>query len=320
MQRQTLLVSAAVFALLACAAWFLLPREPASGTRAPLVQLPSPSPAQSAPPAVPATAMPEPAPALPPPAPVAAAPRPPSMATPAQADAAKDGADETPVDPAPAVAPDDAAPRDAAPAHPATAEEIAGTSPSADAPAGAADAGSRPGEDAHGAQSPATKPDPHDERAADLFAQRIEALDDPHGNDAQDARAVAAQQAYEAHDEGGDGAKATQAIVHDVFANWLANLHMDNSHPSLISIDCRSGACRVLIAQAGVDFTGAAQLERESPVNVFSRALTDFSQGAAWSDAGLALQDSQMAAAGGTAEKANDIALWTIYLRVAAAE
>jgi hypothetical protein len=197
---------------------------------------------------------------------------------------------------------------------------LAGTSPAAGTPADAADSGSPPGDGAHAAPSPATTADPHDVRAADLFAQRIEALDDPHRDDAQDAHAAAAQQAYEARDEGGDVAKATQAIVHDVFANWLAGLHMDSSQPSLISIDCRSGACRVLIAQAGIDFSGAAQLERESPVNAFSRALTELSQGAAWSDAGLALQDSQMTAAGGTAEKANDIALWTIYLRVSAVE
>jgi hypothetical protein len=332
MQRQTLLVSTAVFALLACAAWFLSAREPAPAARAPLpvAQLASPVPAPApthSPPrtAAPATAMPAAASTPRPTAPAATpTPRPAAAARSAEADGAADEADDTAADPAQAGAVGDVPPGDSAGAQPASAMPadiaVAGTSPAMDTPADAADAGSPPTDPAQDAPSPATITDPHDDRAADLFAQRIEALDDPHIDDAQDARAAAAQQAYEARDEGGDAAKATQAILHDVFAGWLASLHLDSSHPSLISIDCRSGACRVLIAQAGIDFAGAAQLERESPVNAFSRALTEFSQGAVWNDAGLALQDSQMTAAGGSAEKANDIALWTIYVRVAATE
>ena len=315
MQRQTLLVSAAIFALLACAAWFVSLRAPAPNVRAappPAAPLSSSVSAPSPPVATPAAPMP------------AQAPPPAVSAAPTDADGAKDGAGETPPDAAPDGATGDVPPGEAAGAEPALATPedgaVAGTPPAADAPADVADAGSAPGDGAHDASSPETTADPHDVRAADLFAQRIEALDNPRADDAQDARAAAAQQAYEARDEGGDVAKATQAIVHDVFANWLANLPTDGSHPSLISIDCRSGACRVLIAQAGIDFTGAAQLERESPVNAFRRQLTEFSQSATWSDAGLALQDSQMTAAGGTADKPNDIALWTIYLRLAAAE
>jgi hypothetical protein len=316
MQRQTLLVSAAVFALLACAAWFVSVRAPAPDVRAaPPPAVPLSSSVSVPPPPVAAPAAPVPVPASPP-----AAPAPAVSAAPTEADGVKDGTGETPLDAAPDGTADDTPPADAAGIQPALAEDTAAgsTSPAPDKPA---DAGSAPppGEDTHEAVSP-TAVDPHDARAADLFAQRIEALDDGQGDDAQDAHAAAAQQAYEARDEGGDAAKATQAIVHDVFADWLASLHIDSSQPSLISIDCRSGACRVLIAQAGIDFTGAAQLERESPVNAFSRALTEFSQGAAWNDAGLALQDSQMTPAGGSAEKANDIALWTIYLRVAAAD
>ena len=322
MQRQTLLVFAAVFALLASAAWFLTVHEAAPMARA---ALPVAQRSSSAPPAVSATVVPTPAPASP--APIAVPPPRPAMAaTPTEADAVKDGAGEVPVDPAPEDTAVDASPGDAAGAPSATATPedntaVTGTPPSAGTPSDAADAASPPGEGAaHDAPSPGATPDPHDIRAADLFAQRIGALDDSHGDDAQDAHAAAAQQAYEARDEGGDVAKATQAIVRDLFANWLANLQLESSHPSLISIDCRDGACRVLIAQAGVDFTGAAQLERESPVNAFRRLLVDFSRAAGWSDAGLTLQDSQMSAAGGTAEKANDIALWTIYVSVAATE
>lgn len=319
MQRQTLLVSAAVFALLACAAWFLSVRDTAPKARAalPVAPLSSSAPLPS-PPAASATVVPTPAPASPTPA-ALPTPRPAIAATPPAPDAAND-AGETPVDPAPEGAAADAAPDDGSGAPPdaATREDTAVASAT---PADAADTGATPGDGAaHDAPSPAPTPDPHDVRAADLFAQRIEALDDPHGDDAQDAHAAAAQQAYEARGEGGDATKTTQAIVHDLFANWLATLPRDGSHPSLISIDCREGACRVLIAQAGVDFTGAAQLERESPVNAFRRMLVDFSHATTWSDAGLALQDSQMSAAGGTAEKANDIALWTIYLHVTVTE
>lgn len=324
MQRQTLLVCAAVLALLACAAWFVSARAPAPTTRLAASAPPSPSPAGAP--------SPEPSPPPPPPpaehaaapAPIVTAtpteaPAPTLTATPTESDGANDGAGQPPSDAMPDVAIGDAPPADAGPRTATAPEEGTAVGTPADKPADAA--GSEPpGAEVHDAAS--TPPvDPHDVRAADLFAQRIEALDDGQGNDAQDARAAAAQSAYEAREEGGDAAKAMQALVHDVFANWLAGLPVDgNHHPSLISIDCRSGACRVLIAQSGIDFTGAAQLERESPVNAFSRALTEFSQGAAWNSAGIALQDSQMSAAGGTAEKANDIALWTIYLRVATAE
>jgi len=239
---------------------------------------------------------------------------------PTEADGMKDDAGEAPVDSATGDAAADAPPEEDSGAQPDVAA-VASTTPAAGTTADAADIGATPGEGAaHDASPPSATPDPHDVRAADLFAQRIGALDDSHADDAQDAHAAAAQQAYEARDDGGDAAKAMQAIVHDLFANWLANLPLDGSHPSLISIDCRDGACRVLIAQAGVDFTGAAQLERESPVNAFRRLLVEFSRAAAWSDAGITLQDSQMSAAGGSAEKANDIALWTIYLHVATGE
>lgn len=317
MQRQTLLVFAAVFALLACAAWFLSVREaPRARAASPVAQLSSPAPAPSSR-AVPATPVPTPAPASP-----AAMPPPAIAATPTEDDGVKDDAGEAPIDSAPEdkvaeAPPDDAAGAQAAQAPPEGTGN-SDTSPSAGTPAAAADTASPTSEGAvHDAPSPAATPDPHDVRAADLFAQRIGALDDGHGDNAQDAAAAAAQQAYEARDEGGDVAKATQAIVHDLFANWLATLPLESSHASLISIDCRDGACRVLVAQTGVDFTGAAQLERESPVNAFRRLLADFSRAAAWSDAGLSLQDNQMSAAGATADKPNDIALWTIYLRVA---
>jgi hypothetical protein len=206
-----------------------------------------------------------------------------------------------------------------------TPTDVAGTSasPPADQPADAAKTEPAPAEEAHdaAATTPAPADPPHEDRAIDLFAERIEALEDAQGEeDAQDAHAAAAQHAYDARDEGGDATKATQAKVHDVFASWLAGLQLDGGHPSLISIDCRSGACRVLIAQGGIDFSGAAQLERESPVNAFTRLLQEFSQSAAWSEAGFVLQDSQMKAAGGTADKPNDIALWTIYLRVPGVE
>jgi hypothetical protein len=55
-------------------------------------------------------------------------------------------------------------------------------------------------------------------------------------------------------------------------------------------------------------------------VNAFTRALAEIAQGVALRDAGFELLYSQMKAAGGTTEKPNDIALWTIYLRVPVVE
>lgn len=312
MQRQTLLVSIAVFALLASAIWLFAARapapaatpsartaiSPASNAVAPIPQVASAEPATTA--AV-ATAAPASV------APATATAPPPAATGPSSTAAADASADE----PAVPGADDDEATDDPSGAAPLAAEV-----PAPDK----VDGGGTPAP-ADGHEAPAAAPDaPKDDRAVDLFADRIAALEDAHDGDAPDARAAAAQRAYEERDEGGDAAKASQASVRDAFAGWLAGLQPGGGHPSLIAVDCRSGACRVLIAQGGVDVGSAAQLERESPVNAFTRALAEFAQSAVWRDAHFEMLDNQMAPAGATATHPNDIALWTIYLRVPGAD
>lgn len=327
MQRQTLLVSIAVFALLASAIWLFAAQgsAPTPVTRQAIATTPHAVEATVKPPAAdpdapPPAAPPPVAPAVPAPAPAAASdpPAPAAADEPSaevEAEASADGPAASVVDSGEkaddaVAAPAAAKPDDAAPA----------VVPASDAADGAA-ADVATGPDGAASAAGAAVDPPHDDRAVDLFAERIAALEDAQGEDnAGDARAAAAQHAYEERDEGGDAAKAAQASVRDAFATWLSGLSFNGGHPSLIAVDCRSGACRVLVAQAGVDFGGAAQLERESPVNAFTHALADFSQGAAWREAGFELLDSQMTAAGATQAHADDIALWTIYVRVPDAE
>ena len=318
MQRQTLLVSAAVFALLAIVVWFIAAREPAPKAHGPMAgavrasapranAAPPAAAPQAAPPSLPAGVRSAQTPAPTPPVHDTAAAAP-------QAATASELRVDTPPDALPGDGAAGAANADAASTDPAAKPDAAapsGTSPPDKA--GAAGTEPPPAENVRNATPGA----PRDDRAADLFAARIAALEDAGtGGDTADAPAVAAQQAYEARAEGGAAAKAAQALVHDVFADWLAGLAPDIGHPSLVAVDCRSGACRVLIAQGGIDFGGAAQLERASPVNAFERALTELRQGSAWRSAGFELLDRQMHAAAGSVGKADDIALWTIYLDV----
>ena len=326
MQRQTLLVSIAVFALLASAIWFFAapaPRAPTvaatpvalAGNPVRPVAAVAPASATAAPPLpdapVAATGV---AATTQNPVPVAATSGTTDAAA-AMTDAARDG--DAPV---------------ANEADAAASDAVSGTTADGDTPeaAAAVDAQSPARADTNAPAPPdgsASAPPSADaagsaahDRAVDLFAERIAALESTQGADVPDARAAAAQRAYEERAEGGEASNDAQAKVRDAFATWLAGLAFDSGHPSLIAVDCRSGACRVLIAQGGVDFGGAAQLERESPVNAFTRALADFAQGAVWRDAHYVLLDNQMTPAGGTAAHGNDIALWTIYLRVPTAD
>jgi hypothetical protein len=201
-------------------------------------------------------------------------------------------------------APPVAAPADSAPASSGEADATAPTSappppPSQDTTAAA--------DSAPGTAAPAADAAAHDE-PIDLFAQRLAKLEQ---NDSTDPNDIAeARQLTDFKVRGEDeAAPGLVQVLHQHVVAWLVGFPAERAQRlSLVAVECRAGACQMLIAESAADLSPASTVPFEQAL----RALLD----EGWCRSlGLALQHLSMHAAGGPPGGKADHALWTVYLR-----
>lgn len=165
---------------------------------------------------------------------------------------------------------------------------------------------------------PAAAPDPaqapgasieegggHDE-ALDLFAERIATLeqgDDP--NNATDVRLLNEFKAR-AEDEASSSQRAQ--VLHDHVSAWLAGFPAERADRlTLVSVECRSGACQLLIAEKKPEVSGRSNDTFESSFQLLVNED--------WcTQLRLSLQSIAMHAVRSGADDEPDYALWTTYL------
>lgn len=309
-RERNILVAAGVVALVSVALWLyvdgaaLLRRQvagpaapPTTTAKAPLEKpLPmagvAPPTASSMPAIVPATAS----------TPVAAGV---AVKAPAATDPA--AVDSSTHVPAESTAPRAAAPADSAPVSSGEADATAPTSAPPPPPPPTSQDATTAADPAPGTTAPAADAVAHDE-PIDLFAQRLAKLEQ---NDSTDPNDIAeARQLTDFKVRGEDeAAPGLVQVLHQHVAAWLAGFPPERAqHLNLVSVECRAGACRMLIAESAADLSPASTVPFEQSL----RALLD----EGWCRSlGLALQHLSMHAAGGPPGGKADHALWTIYLR-----
>lgn len=206
--------------------------------------------------------------------------------------------------PADSSAPSVAAPADSAPA---SSGEADATAPTSAPPAPPSQDTATAADPAPGTAAPAADAAAHDE-PIDLFAQRLAKLEQ---NDSTDPNDIAeARQLTDFKVRGEDeAAPGLVQVLRQHLVAWLAGFPAERAqHLSLVSVECRAGACRMLIAESAADLSPASTVPFEQSL----RALLD----EGWCRSlGLALQHVSMHAAGGPPGGKADHALWTVYLR-----
>jgi len=113
------------------------------------------------------------------------------------------------------------------------------------------------------------------DRAADLIANYLASLDAGEHADSEDARN---QHEFDARETGGDDERHVEEMLRKGISAWIATLPADDAAGlALMSVECRVGQCRILVAQArygvGPDTTPADQ-ERQRKLLAAFHALT----------------------------------------------
>jgi hypothetical protein len=308
--RQNLILAIAAAAVLA-AAWFLL-------DRAAVRQPPSPGGTTKAFPAPATTAAPlkrprtgAPASIAPGPAPVSANPTsaarvstPPSTAAPPVASAE---ATAPPSVAAPELPTEDAAAPSAANAN-ATTETDSDTDSEADSEA-----------------APATEPTRDDAsdrtRAVELFAEYIAELEPADGSEAGDTTAAASLHQFRARAEGSELAGNVAAALREHLSDWLAAFPAERAaHVLLVSVECRIGACQILMAENPVDFSGKPEASGQPASGNLEHSFLALRDEDWWKQLKLELAGIRMSPAGYDLAHTPGYALWTIYVNFAPSE
>jgi hypothetical protein len=156
-------------------------------------------------------------------------------------------------------------------------------------------------------------------RAIDLFAEQITRLEQE-DSDAEDAVAARLLQQFDARDEGQASSEQLEQTLRRHLDEWVAAMPQERQqHVAVVAVDCRVGACRVLIAENPVDFS-AMPPGGESPIESFQRSFNTLKDEPWWPQLGLSLTSISAAPADGDLKDTPGYALWTIYLDVASAQ
>ena len=163
--------------------------------------------------------------------------------------------------------------------------------------------------------NPRMQPPIDRDQALDLFAQRIAKLERDESGEDSDIQAAREQRRFKARADGGDASLRLEQTLSDRVNDQLAALAPDLADRlALIAVECRTGACRILIAQSGVDFQ-ARQISNESSDTArVQGALFALANQAWWGELGLGFGSLGWSAAGGDNAANHDYALWTIYV------
>ncbi|MEO5626614.1 MAG: hypothetical protein ABIQ70_11460 [Dokdonella sp.] len=149
--------------------------------------------------------------------------------------------------------------------------------------------------------------DGHDD-AIDLFAERIAKLEQVSSSDPADANDARLLNDFNARAPDDEVAPQRVKVLRDRLSDWLANFPPERvDHMSLVSVECRTASCQILIAEETADVS--PQLN-----DTFRASFSSFVSEDWCRDLGLMPQSLAMHAAGSGADGKPDHALWTLYL------
>lgn len=151
------------------------------------------------------------------------------------------------------------------------------------------------------------EPAGHD-AAMDLFADRIAKLEQSTSSDPADANDARRLTEFNARAQDDEAAPQRVKVLRDRLGAWLADFPPERvDHVKLVSVECRTASCQILIAEETSDVS--PQLN-----DAFSTAFGALVSEDWCRDLGLMPQSIAMHAAGSGADGKPDHALWTIYL------
>ncbi|MET0225610.1 MAG: hypothetical protein ABW187_04145, partial [Dokdonella sp.] len=152
--------------------------------------------------------------------------------------------------------------------------------------------------------------------AIDLFAEYLARLDEG-GSSPSETDSAQHLQAFAARADGGDDSQRIARELQTHLDEWLSQFPSERAnHLALIAVECRIGACQVLLAESAVDFGSAAG---RAAIDSLTSGLIALMQMPWAQSLGLALLSSGMTAADADADGRPRYSLWTIYLSVASA-
>lgn len=153
------------------------------------------------------------------------------------------------------------------------------------------------------------------DHAMDLFADRIAKLEEDSSDAEPDISAARDLRRFHALPDGGDPARQTERVLSDHLDEWLDSFPADRvDHLVLVSVQCRSGSCQILIAGNDINFMFSANDKDESFLDMFEQSFLALSGQAWWQEMGLQFMGISTNAAGKGSPP--DYALWTIYLDI----
>jgi len=152
--------------------------------------------------------------------------------------------------------------------------------------------------------------------ATDLFAEHLAKLDEG-GDSLPEKESAQRLQAFAARADGGDASLRIARDLQTHLDEWLSRFPSERAnHFALIAVECKVGACQVLLAESSIDprsEAGRAALDNLTS-GLIALMQTPWAQ-----QLGLALLSSDMTATDVDADGMPRYALWTIYLSVASA-
>lgn len=203
----------------------------------------------------------------------------------------------------------EAQPEQAAPADVADATPDAGAEESSTIPPGTDDA-----VDSDAADAPVVIDEDH---AIDLFAERMAMLEQGgDGDEESESRDAAMQKEFDGRSDGGDDAATRARELRSHLRAWIAGLPSDPPHDVLLaSVECRTGSCRVLLAERGVDLSGQPETPGNAAVNALQESFLAL-RSAEWWPA-LQLGEASLSMHAADPASAPGYVLWTIYIGTA---
>lgn len=157
------------------------------------------------------------------------------------------------------------------------------------------------------------------EHATNLFADRIAKLEAASVDDIDDSDIHFALELrkFNARPAGAEFPQQIEQELRDHLANWLASFPAERvNHLALISVECRTGACQILIAGDAVDFSAKGIRGNSSFAATFEQSFFTLADNDWWQQLGLKIAGFFEKPAGEPQANTLGYALWTIYVSV----
>jgi hypothetical protein len=156
--------------------------------------------------------------------------------------------------------------------------------------------------------APAAEAPPAGNLAVDLFAERIAKIEQVEGGDPNDASDAGELNRFKARPNDDESSPAIAQALRDHLSEWLAAFPPERANRlHLVSVECRTGACQILIAELSID--GSVPLVDLDDSSFHALAGQEW-----WKQAGLAFSKLSKEVVADHAQEPGQHVLWTMYL------